>query len=185
MGRKVIMVGESAVGKTSLVTKYLKQPFSQKTVSTSSPVFVTATENVNGREVALEIWDTAGQEQYRSLMAMYYRGADVALLCFTKETLNTITEWSKVVRDAEPHCEIILALTKLDLLTDDEIQEVRSSVETLEDTVHFTSFIETSSKNNEGVAELFATAAKSTPKSQPPPPEVELTPAPRKEGGCC
>ena len=186
MALKVIMVGNSAVGKTSLVARYVEQPFTERTVSTSSPVFISATENVNGENVDLEIWDTAGQEQYRSLMAMYFRGANVALLCFSKETFGSIPEWNQAVKDAEPHCKILLVLTKSDLLSEDEIQGVYHDVEGLDSAIEYVDFLVTSSKSGEGVRELFSTAAKCSRKVKLAAPEPGLEPAsPSDKKSCC
>ena len=159
------MVGDTGVGKTTLTTRYLEQPFSEKVVGTTSPVFVPVKVTVDNEEIDLEIWDTAGQEQYRSLMSMYYRGASVAMLCFTKERVDSLRTWIEAVKQVEPYCSIVLVLTKSDLLNRDEIEQICSDVKQLSG-VAPSGCIVTSAKTNEGVAEAFETVARSSPKQK-------------------
>lgn len=152
---KAILVGDSFVGKTTLVSRHLKQPYNQLTISTTSPVFVNSSVVVDGKTINLEIWDTAGQEQYKSLMPVYYRGAKVALVCFTKETIDSLESWVNLVRDAEPNCKFILVLTKSDLISEDEYDALYEQVIEKQKKLNAFDFVKTSSLENIGVSEAF------------------------------
>ena len=79
---KLILVGDQSVGKTALVTRFLKHQFSEQYRATIGVDFFQATTVVNDETFAVQIWDTAGQERYHSLTPMYYRGAQAALIVF-------------------------------------------------------------------------------------------------------
>jgi Ras-related protein Rab-7A len=80
---KVILVGSSGVGKTSLINNYFDQPHETDTSPTVAPALVATTISIpSGQPVDLHIWDTAGQERFQSIGGMFYRESDVALVCF-------------------------------------------------------------------------------------------------------
>lgn len=80
---KVVLLGESAVGKSSLVLRFVKREFHEFQESTIGAAFLTQTVQINDdTTVKFEIWDTAGQERYHSLAPMYYRGAQAALVVY-------------------------------------------------------------------------------------------------------
>ncbi|KAG8681980.1 hypothetical protein FRC09_017111, partial [Ceratobasidium sp. 395] len=78
---KVVIMGSSGVGKTSLVTRYVEERFAQTTTTTGA-FFHSKKVTVDGTKVRLQIWDTAGQERFRSMAPMYYRGASAAILVY-------------------------------------------------------------------------------------------------------
>lgn len=97
---KVVILGESSVGKTSLAHRFASNTFNEHTVNTIGAAFITkeyTSKKFQERKVKFEIWDTAGQERYRSLTPMYYRGARVALVCFdlsqASESFLKVKEW--------------------------------------------------------------------------------------------
>ncbi|TFY74506.1 hypothetical protein EWM64_g9505, partial [Hericium alpestre] len=80
---KIVVMGNTGVGKTSLLQRYTQNKFDPKnTTSTTGAFFVTKKISVNGLKVRLQLWDTAGQERFRSMAPMYYRGANAALLLY-------------------------------------------------------------------------------------------------------
>lgn len=79
---KLVLLGDSAVGKSSLVLRFVRNSFSEHQESTIGAAFLTQTLQVAGDGVKLEIWDTAGQERYHSLAPMYYRGAQAAVIVY-------------------------------------------------------------------------------------------------------
>ena len=81
---KVILVGDSSVGKTSLISMYAKSTFSDQPETTIGPQFTTRYVEVpeTGQRIKLQIWDTAGQEKYRSVAPIYYRDAAAAICVF-------------------------------------------------------------------------------------------------------
>jgi len=79
---KVILLGDSGVGKTALIVRYVNQNFSSQYKATIGADFFTKEIQVDGKLVTFQIWDTAGQERFQSLGTSFYRGADVCMLVF-------------------------------------------------------------------------------------------------------
>jgi len=111
--------GESAVGKSSLVLRFVKGQFHEYQESTIGAAFLTQTVNLDDTTVKFEIWDTAGQERYHSLAPMYYRGAQAAIVVFDITNMDTFVRaksWVKELqRQASPNIVIALAGNKADL----------------------------------------------------------------------
>jgi small GTP-binding protein len=158
---KVILVGATGVGKTSLINAYFDQPHQTDTPPTVAPAFCATTVTLDGgKEVELHIWDTAGQERFQSIGGMFYRDSDVAFVCFDKPAIGTISDWVGKVRRQVPDCIIFLVATKQDLLSDDEMTELSESRQNLIDEVNAANFLVTSASLGKGVKELFSAAAK-------------------------
>ena len=79
---KLVLLGDSAVGKSSLVLRFVRGQFFEYQESTIGAAFLTQTVALNDTTVKFEIWDTAGQERYHSLAPMYYRGAAAAIVVY-------------------------------------------------------------------------------------------------------
>ncbi len=79
---KLVLLGDSAVGKSSLVLRFVRGQFFEYQESTIGAAFLTQTVALNDTTVKFEIWDTAGQERYHSLAPMYYRGAAAAVVVY-------------------------------------------------------------------------------------------------------
>lgn len=79
---KILLIGDSGVGKTNIFTRFVKNVFEQEAKSTIGVEFETITVKVQGKSVLCQIWDTAGQERFRSVTQQYYRGASSALLVY-------------------------------------------------------------------------------------------------------
>ncbi|KAL1326902.1 hypothetical protein HN51_037027 [Arachis hypogaea] len=93
---KVILLGDSGVGKTSLMNQYVYRKFSQHYKATIGADFVTKELQVDDKLVTLQIWDTAGQERFNSLGAAFYRGADCCVLVYdvnAHKTFDTLNNW--------------------------------------------------------------------------------------------
>ncbi|KAJ2349465.1 hypothetical protein GGF43_004409, partial [Coemansia sp. RSA 2618] len=86
----------STVGKTSLVTRYIHQTFSDRTPSTIGASFVTAKIDVEDCECRLQLWDSAGQERFRAMTQMYYRGANAVVLVYditNEDSFKDVDTW--------------------------------------------------------------------------------------------
>lgn len=164
---KIVLLGDSSVGKTSLVHRFTTNRFDTHTPNTIGAAFITkefSPHENHERKVRLEIWDTAGQERYRSLTPMYYRNARVALVCFDlskfESTFNTAKYWIQQLElnnssDSREKIEIRLVGTKRDLVStiDDATKDQVNKLITEHSNV--VKFHETSSKEGTGIESLF------------------------------
>ncbi|NXE23255.1 RAB17 protein, partial [Ardeotis kori] len=157
---KVVLLGSSSVGKSSLAYRYVKNDF-KESLPTVGCSFFTRTLNLQAGTVKFEIWDTAGQEKYHSVCHLYYRGAHAILLVYdiaNKETLKGAKLW---LRDLEKEFlpdEIVVALVgnKMDLAAEREV--------TTEEGEEFARtkgllFMETSAKSSHRVNDVFMAIA--------------------------
>ncbi|XP_063354393.1 ras-related protein Rab-5B isoform X2 [Pelmatolapia mariae] len=116
---KLVLLGDMAVGKSSLVLRFVKGQFDEFQETTIGAAFLAQSVCLDDTTVKFEIWDTAGQERYHSLAPMYYRGAQAAIVVFdiTKpETFERAKAWVKELqRQASPNIVIALAGNKADL----------------------------------------------------------------------
>ncbi|KAL6453489.1 RAB5B Ras-related protein Rab-5B [Candida maltosa Xu316] len=165
---KVVVLGESSVGKTSLVHRFTTNKFDLHTSNTIGAAFITkmfSPPDKKERTVKLEIWDTAGQERYRSLTPMYYRNAKVALVCFDmgnfESTFNTAKYWIQQLdlnnsSEANSTVEVRLVGTKMDLVHDQNNNEIQEQIDDLiSKKPNIKQFHQTSSKDGTGITELF------------------------------
>ncbi|GER25333.1 RAB GTPase 11C [Striga asiatica] len=116
---KVVLIGDSGVGKSNLLSRFTRNEFCLESKSTIGVEFATRTLQVEGRTIKAQIWDTAGQERYRAITSAYYRGALGALLVYdvTKPTtFENVNRWLKELRDhADSNIVIMLIGNKTDL----------------------------------------------------------------------
>ncbi|XP_066500560.1 RAB5A, member RAS oncogene family, b [Hoplias malabaricus] len=167
---KLVLLGESAVGKSSLVIRFVKGQFHEFQESTIGAAFLTQTVCLDDTTVKFEIWDTAGQERYHSLAPMYYRGAQAAIVVYditNKESFARAKNWVKELqRQASPNIVIALAGNKLDLEKNRDLdyQEAKSYAED-----NSLLFMETSAKTSTNVKEIFMAIAKKLPKNETQP----------------
>ncbi|ELK28370.1 Ras-related protein Rab-5C [Myotis davidii] len=114
---KLVLLGESAVGKSSLVLHFVKGQFHEYQESTIGAAFLTQTVCLDDTTVKFEIWDTAGQERYHSLAPMYYRGVQAAIMVYditNTDTFARAENWVKELqRQASPNIVIALAEPRL------------------------------------------------------------------------
>ncbi|TYH94536.1 hypothetical protein ES332_A12G048100v1 [Gossypium tomentosum] len=116
---KVVLIGDSGVGKSNLLSRFTRNEFCLESKSTIGVEFATRTLQVEGRTVKAQIWDTAGQERYRAITSAYYRGALGALLVYdvTKPTtFENVSRWLKELRDhVDSNIVIMMIGNKTDL----------------------------------------------------------------------
>jgi small GTP-binding protein len=158
---KLILVGSTSVGKTSLINAYFDQPFESDVQATVAPAFCAATVKLpDNTEVELHVWDTAGQERFQSIGSMFYRDSDIAFICFESTTVSSTATWVERVRREVPDCVIFLVATKTDLLSAEELRNLESSAHELVGELKAKQYCVTSAKVGTGVRELFLKAAK-------------------------
>ncbi len=155
---KCVLLGDTNVGKSSLVLRYLRKQFNEYAESTIGTAFNNTSITYNNNNYKLDIWDTAGQERYRGLMPMYYRNADIVFLCIDlseqneEKLVNDYFYWKKqiAIHNDNENRIILLVGTKKDIeigRTESEIREILG-----EDKFPY---LETSSKDDIGVSQIF------------------------------
>ncbi|KAI4312222.1 hypothetical protein MLD38_037059 [Melastoma candidum] len=116
---KVVLIGDSGVGKSNLLSRFSRNEFSMESKSTIGVEFGTRCIHVDDKVVKAQIWDTAGQERYRAITSAYYRGAVGALLVYdiTRHiTFENVERWLKELRDhTDANIVIMLVGNKADL----------------------------------------------------------------------
>lgn len=153
---KVVLVGDSGVGKTNLLSRFTRNEFNIESKSTIGVEFATRNVSIKGKTVRAQIWDTAGQERYRAITSVYYRGAVGALVVYDiskTSSFENLDKWLGELKEhADPHCCIMLVGNKVDLkhLRAVITEEGRCLAER-----HNFSFIETSALDNTNVGEAF------------------------------
>jgi small GTP-binding protein len=157
---KVIVIGGVGVGKTSLIAAYFNETFYDRTLSTLAPACRSATIRVGQSTITLKIWDTAGHERYQSISQMYYRGSNLAFLCYDQQTFDSIDLWVAQLRSNVSDCSIFLVATKADLLSDQDYEVVRERAKAKFTTIRAQNYFITSARTGMGVQELFIEAAK-------------------------
>lgn len=165
---KLVLLGESAVGKSSLVIKFGKGTFTDNRESTIGAAFIAQSVYLEDRNttVRFEIWDTAGQERYKSLAPMYYRNANAAVVVFDLTSSQSLTRAKAWVRElrlrADENTVIALAGNKVDADNREVSKEAAMDYAANEDLLYF----ETSAKTGENVTEMFRAIAEKMPIEQ-------------------
>jgi small GTP-binding protein len=98
---KLVLVGDSGVGKSNIISKFTRNEFNLESKTTIGVEFATKVVAVEGRSAKVQIWDTAGQERYRSMASAYYRGAVGALLVYDlthASSFESVDKWLKELR---------------------------------------------------------------------------------------
>jgi len=158
---KVIVVGNSAVGKTCLTTKATKNIFLDNHQSTIGFEFFSFMIKIDNKIIKLQIWDTCGQETYRSLISNFYKTSSLAFILYSitdRKSFEDIEKWVKELRtNCSPDIKIILIGNKNDL---EEYRIIsKSEGENLCKKFGFEYFIETSAKTGNNAKEIFVKSA--------------------------
>lgn len=152
---KIVLLGDSSVGKTSLVHRFTSGSFDPHLANTIGAAFILKDHTAQDRTVKFEIWDTAGQERYKSLTPMYYRGAKVALVCFDlslpTESFVRARYWIEQLGVlGPPDITIKVVGNKEDLASEADILMIQEFCNERQLTL-----VTTSSKMGKGILELF------------------------------
>lgn len=153
---KIVFVGDSGVGKSSIIQRYITGEFNDTLQTTIGAMYVSKMISLDDRDIKLQIWDTAGQERFNSITPLYFRDANGVILVYDitdKSTFTGLNKWKKILRDSGPEdlC-VCLVGNKSDLEDQREVQ--------LEDLEVYAEnfgaeFSETSAIENDGIETAF------------------------------
>ena len=153
---KVVLVGDSFVGKTNIMSKYLKNEFHEDSKATVGVEFGSKQFNVEGHSIKAQIWDTAGQERYKAITSAYYKGAKGAFVVYDitrKSSFESIDKWvSDLTAAADKKLTIVVIGNKCDLedqrqITKEQGEEKAGKLEV--------AFMETSALSGENLDKAF------------------------------
>ena len=157
---KILLIGDSGVGKTALLLRFTDRTFTESYISTIGVDFKIQTIQLDKKIIKLQCWDTAGQERFRTITSSYYRGAQGVIIVYDvsdKMTFLNIRQWLKEIEKyGHDDIKLLLIGNKIDCkhrqVTYDEGKEFANKLQM--------TFLETSAKNATNVQETFITITK-------------------------
>ena len=124
---KIIVVGDSGVGKTNLINRFASDKFDTNSKATIGVEFVYKTLKINKEIIKVEVWDTAGEERYRSITSSYYKGANGAIIVYDltdEESFKNVESWmNEVIKKGKQNMQFLLVGNKKDLINDRVVTE--------------------------------------------------------------
>lgn len=152
---KILIIGDSAVGKSCLLLRYTDNAFQETFMTTIGVDFKTKHMELDGTATKLQLWDTAGQEKFRAITKSYYRGAHGIILVFDvskRETFTQVNTWLESIRDSGEGAtvDVVLVGNKCDLARQVTTEEGEAYAKE-----HSVQYYETSAKAGDGVAPAF------------------------------
>jgi Ras-related protein Rab-1A len=192
---KLLLIGDSGVGKSCLLLRFADDTYTDSYISTIGVDFKIRTVDLDTKTIKLQIWDTAGQERFRTITSSYYRGAHGIIIVYDitdKESFDNVRQWMfEIDRYASENVCKLLVGNKSDLGPKRAVDY--EAAKSFADELNIP-FLETSAKNATNVEQAFLTMAaqiKSKMQSQPAPqpkPVVnigESKKVKKDSGGCC
>lgn len=157
---KLVLIGDSGVGKSCLLLRFADDAFTESYISTIGVDFRFRTVKMDKKTVKLQIWDTAGQERFRTITSAYYRGADGIIMVYdttSSDSFDHVNDWLKEVNRyaSEGTCKLLVG-NKCDRTADRAVTTVQAK-EFADDLG--VAFLETSAKTAKNVEEAFLTMA--------------------------
>lgn len=158
---KLLLIGDSGVGKTCILFKFSEDTFSPAFISTIGIDFKIRTIEVDGKKIKLQVWDTAGQERFRTITTAYYRGAMGIMLVYDVSNQKSFENISNWIRNIEMHAtqdvEMMILGNKCDISDKRQVSREKGEQLALQ---HSIKFMETSAKANINIEEAFTTLAR-------------------------
>ena len=153
---KVVLVGDSSVGKTNIMSKYLKNEFHDDSKATVGVEFGSKQFTVEGHTIKAQIWDTAGQERYKAITSAYYKGAKGAFVVYDitrKQSFDSVDRWINELRaTADKKLSIIIIGNKSDLEDQRQVTKEQGEEKAKNNEV---AFMETSARSGENLEKAF------------------------------
>ncbi|KAJ8601037.1 hypothetical protein CTAYLR_007970 [Chrysophaeum taylorii] len=157
---KLLLIGDSGVGKSCLLLRFADDTYTESYISTIGVDFKIRTIELEGKTIKLQIWDTAGQERFRTITSSYYRGAHGIIVVFDvtdTESFNNVKQWlHEIDRYACQNVKKLLVGNKCDLASKRAVptEQAKEFADSLG--IHY---LETSAKNSTNVEKAFTTMA--------------------------
>ena len=155
---KLILIGNSCVGKSSIIQRYIQKTFNDEYTCTIGVDFFMKTLDINDNLIKLQLWDTAGTEKFKSITTGYYRGANAAFVVFdltSRISFDSVSEWiQNYYNYSNPNSEknVVLIGNKSDLKENREISDEEINKFTINNNIKY---FETSAKNGNNIEECF------------------------------
>lgn len=179
---KLLLIGDSGVGKTCILVRFSEDAFNSTFISTIGIDFKIRTVEIDGKKIKLQIWDTAGQERFRTITTAYYRGAMGIMLVYdvtTEKSFENIRNWIRNIEEnASADVEKMILGNKCDLQESRVVDQERGRVLAEE---HGVKFMETSAKSGLNVETAFLALARDIKNKMDKKNAVD-TPAPYQSG---
>merc|ERR1711998_35795 len=192
---KLLLIGDSGVGKSCLLLRYADNRYTESYISTLGVDFRMVTLELGGESIKLQIWDTAGQERFRTITSNYYRGANGIVIVFSvteEESFISVERWlNEIDRNVGNKVHKILVGNKCDMVSKRKVQREKA-----EEFAHKFGipYVETSAKEGHNVQQVFNELSdrirkeiKANPQagnSTKPDVNLKNVPPPEKSGGC-
>jgi small GTP-binding protein len=158
---KVVLVGDTQVGKTCIVANLVGNTFKTSSPATIGAAFQTHVMSTPQGPITMQIWDTAGQEKYRALAPMYYRSADIALVVYDVTQLDSfeaMEQWcNELTEKAPPDLQMVIVGNKIDLVEDRVVQTDAADQWATDHNAK--AYMEVSAKTGQGIMQLFGKVA--------------------------
>jgi len=160
---KIVLVGEAGVGKTSIISQFIDQIFQEDLQSSTGGTFSSKTLILNnGKTIKFDIWDTAGEERYRSLSKLFYKDSNAAILVYDitrKESFDELKNyWANQIKESsDSNIILVVDANKSDLSEKEEVDETEARIFAKELNALFCA---TSARNSIGIDDLFLQIAK-------------------------
>ncbi|KAJ3423343.1 ras-related protein rab11 [Anaeramoeba flamelloides] len=155
---KIVLIGDSGVGKSNLLSRFCRDEFNMESKSTIGVEFATRSMSIQNKTIKAQVWDTAGQERYRAITSAYYRGAVGALVVYDTtnyDSFQNISTWLNELRESSDNNIIIMLVgNKIDM-TDSRTVPTDNGKKFAEE--NDLTFIETSAKDSTNVELAFST----------------------------
>jgi len=158
--KKICMLGDFAVGKTSMIRRYVLDEFDDRYITTLGTKITKKNLKIDGRDLTFQIWDIVGNVKFSKIQAQYYLGSDGAFIIFDvtrRDTFDNITKWADMFLEVAPKAKLLLIANKADLDATYDFQVMMEEVAKK----YNASFCTTSAKTGERVEAAFSTLGKS------------------------
>jgi len=153
---KIVVVGDGAVGKTSLIKQYTEGSFVKDYIKTIGAQFSKYIEDIENVRVKLFFWDIAGQSEFSFMRPTFYKGAKAVILVYSlidTQSFNSIKSWHEDVKKFCGDIPIVIFGNKVDLVNENELDD--SKINALKDEIGFIKYYKTSAKTGKNVYDAF------------------------------